>query len=68
MILHEFNLNKDTWYWINIEAKGSGIKISIDDYVVINTDDALFSSGSITMQAGQFTHLQLDDVQVTSLE
>ncbi|MBK9780680.1 MAG: hypothetical protein IPP55_11615 [Anaerolineales bacterium] len=68
MILREYDLEKNIWYWINIEAKGSEIKISINDYVVINTDDTLFNTGSITMQAGQHTHMQIDDIQVTSLE
>ena len=64
----EHHLQKNTWYWVRIEAKGSEIKISIDDFVVINTDDTLYNSGRITMQAGQYTHMQVDDIQVTSLE
>ncbi len=68
MILREYDIEKNFWYWISIETKGSEIKISINDYVVINTDDTLFNSGSITLQAGQHTHMQLDDIQVTSIE
>ena len=68
MILREYDLEKNIWYWISVEAKGSEIKKSINDYVVINTDDTLFNTGSITMQAGQHTHMQIDDIQVTSLE
>lgn len=68
MTNREYSLKKNTWYWVHIEAKGSEIKVSINDFVVINTDDTLSNSGRVTMQAGQYTHMQVDDIQVTSLE
>lgn len=68
MTNREYPLKKDTWYWVTIEANGAEIKVSINDSIVINTDDTLFNSGRITMQAGQYTHMQVDDIQVVSLE
>lgn len=68
MTNRENPLKKNTWYWVSIEANGAEIKVSINDSVVINTDDTLFNSGRITMQAGQYTHMQVDDIQVVPLE
>lgn len=64
----EYKIQKNIWYWIRIEAKGTEIKVSVNDFTAINTDDALYNAGGITMQAGQYTHMQIDDIQVASLE
>jgi hypothetical protein len=68
MINREYSLKKNIWYWIRIEAKGAEIKVSVDNDTVIYTDDTRYSTGYINIQAGQNTHAQFDDIQVTSLK
>lgn len=64
----EYSLTKNVWYWVRIEAKGAEIKVSIDDVLVINTEDTRYNAGHVTIQTGQYTHAQFDDIQVLSLE
>lgn len=64
----ETGLLKNMWYWLSIEVRGSEIKVSIDNTEIFNINDTHFNSGGITIQSGQFTHAQIDDIQVTSLE
>lgn len=62
------NLEKNVWYWVRIEVKGIEIKVFIDDSLVIHKTDTHYTAGAITIQAGQYTHAQFDDIKVTSLE
>jgi hypothetical protein len=63
----EYNLKKNIWYWVRIEAKGSEINIFIDDVLIVSANDTRFNSGYINIQAGQYAHSQFDDIQVKSL-
>jgi hypothetical protein len=63
----DYSLSKDQWHWVSIETKGTEIKISVDDVVLINTDDTRYKNGTIEIGVGQYTHAQYDDIQVTSL-
>jgi len=64
----QHNLKRNEWYWVNIQAKGSEIKITINDVVIIFTDDTRHTYGRAEIQAGQYTHAQFDDIKVISLE
>ena len=65
---HEYNFSRNTWHWVRIEAKGAEIKVFIDNELIINTDDTRYTYGFVNIQAGQYTHMQIDDIQVTSLD
>jgi outer membrane protein assembly factor BamD (BamD/ComL family) len=64
----KYDLKKNIWYWVQIEVKGTEIKVFIDNNPVININDSHYSAGGVTIQAGPRTHAQFDDIQVISLE
>jgi hypothetical protein len=62
------NLQKNQWYSINIRARGSEIKITVDDKVVIFTDDTTNSYGRVDIQVSQYTYAQFKEMKVISVE
>jgi hypothetical protein len=60
-------LKRNEWYLISIQAKGSEIKITVNDTVVVFTDDTKYTYGRVNIQAGQYTHAQFDDIQIKAL-
>ena len=63
-----YPLKKNTWYWIRIQAQGQDLRVYVDDVRVINTDDNHYASGAVNIQAVPYTYMQIDDIQVISLE
>jgi len=59
------NFDRYAWHWIRIELKRTEIEVSIDDISVIRVEDTRYDAGYMTIQAGQFTHAQIDDIKVT---
>jgi serine/threonine protein kinase len=64
----ENSLSKETWHWIRIEANGMEFQVFIDDTSLIYTDDTRFDSGNVHFFCGPNSHVQLDDIQVISLD
>ncbi len=62
-----YPLSTDDWHQVQIDARGSEIKVTVDDYVVINTDDTRYTSGFFNIQVGDYSHVQFDDFQILSL-
>lgn len=63
----DMSINLNQWYHIRIAAKGSNIKIFVDDMTTpkINFNDASFSSGSIGVRSWQ-TPARWDNISVAS--
>lgn len=64
----QYNFKRNEWYTISIQAEGDEIKVTVNDTVVIFTDDTKHTYGRVDIQAGQYTHAQFDDIEVLSLE
>jgi serine/threonine protein kinase len=64
----QHNWKRNEWYLVTIQAKGSEIKVTVNDTVVIFTDDTKYTYGRVNIQVGQYTHAQFDDIKVISVE
>jgi hypothetical protein len=62
-----YPLNKNTWYWVRVEANGTNLDIFIDGFPVINTEDTLYSTGTLELCGGPYSHAQFDDIEVTTV-
>jgi len=63
---HQYSLRENEWYLVNVQAVNSEIKVTINGEVVIFTDDTKHLYGRVVFQAAPYTHIQYDDIVVTS--
>lgn len=63
-----YNISEDIWYSFRIQAQGNELKVFINNALVNQINDSRYTTGSINIQVGPYTHAQFDDIQVISLE
>jgi outer membrane protein assembly factor BamD (BamD/ComL family) len=63
-----YQIKRDEWYSFSIQVQENEIKVYVNDVLVIQAEDNHHSAGSINIQVGPYTHMQLDNLKVISLE
>jgi hypothetical protein len=63
-----YDFTRNVWHWVKVKAQGSELSVSVDDMLLISADNTLYNTGSIELSVWPYSHLQFDDIQVTSLK
>jgi len=62
-----YSFKQGVWYSIRIEAQGSMIRFFANDKLILQKTDAQFSAGAVNFSLFQDSHVQYDDIKVTTL-
>ncbi len=61
----DFNIQKNIWYQVRVEAEGESIRVYIDGKLVVEASDPRIRAGHINL--GGDARAQFDDIRVTAL-
>jgi serine/threonine protein kinase len=62
-----YKLTPLVWHTVQVEANSNKLKVSVDDALLIDTNDSQFSKGSLEIEVGPGTHAQFDDILVVAI-
>ena len=63
--ISEYDFQKNTWYFVRVEAYGAQIKVYLDRKLVFAVEDTRLKEGGLALHTGPNTIAQFDDIQIS---